>query len=287
MNLTLTPYARRHRNAVMALRFHSQRTHTHLDWHRAVNWLDRHEQRVYLVCEGERLIGFWGISEAMGGAAWVRLLAIHDRADATNTLSALWQTSQPYLYKQGIRRVFLLVSESWLEACLPEIGFEKYEMVVTMFRKQNETTLPDIAPHHIKVRDIYFDDLKHVLRIDNAAFPVPWQMSHDELYQSVRIASSTTLALQDNQIVGYQVSTRHQRHGHLARLAVDTTLQGRGIAKILLHHMIERTSRRGIRSISVNTQDTNMRSQHLYEQFGFQRNFYDLPVFSADVQEQV
>jgi hypothetical protein len=36
-------------------------------------------------------------------------------------------------------------------------------------------------------------------------------------------------------------------------------------------------------STTVNTQESNVRSQHLYTRFGFARNGYDLPVWMADI----
>jgi ribosomal protein S18 acetylase RimI-like enzyme len=47
----------------------------------------------------------------------------------------------------------------------------------------------------------------------------------------------------------------------------------------LLHHLVQTLNKRGVRSITVNTQDSNVRSQRLYQRYGFERNGFDLPVW--------
>ena len=283
INLTVMPYQRKYRDKVLELRFYSQRTHSHLDWHRPVNWLDRNEERVFLSCHNEDIIGFLGVSEPLNKSAWIRLVGLHHSADAAVVLKGLYHQAKQYLQQQGVERVFVLVGENWILPVLPDFGFEEYHQVVTLFRQQ--TALPPEKPHNVSIRQIYTENVDAVLNVDNAAFPTPWQMTRDELYQAVRIASSATLAVRQGDVVGYQIATRQRTRGHLARLAVHPDHQGSGIAAVLLRHMIETMQKRGMRSISVNTQDSNLISQKLYQRFGFQRNFFDLPVYVAHIEE--
>jgi ribosomal protein S18 acetylase RimI-like enzyme len=62
-------------------------------------------------------------------------------------------------------------------------------------------------------------------------------------------------------------------------LAILPAAQGQGVGAQLLSDMVMRFTRRGFRSFTVNTQETNERSQRLYQRFGFVRNGYDLPVW--------
>ena len=122
-------------------------------------------------------------------------------------------------------------------------------------------------------------DLDTITEIDHAAFTAPWQMSHDEIYQGMRVSAYSTLAMHNDQPVGYQITTTHGMNGHLARLAVHPSAQGSGIGGALLRDMLAWFRRRDILSITVNTQNSNVKSQRLYEVYGFQRNGYDLPVW--------
>jgi ribosomal protein S18 acetylase RimI-like enzyme len=92
-----------------------------------------------------------------------------------------------------------------------------------------------------------------------------------------------TVAERDSAIIGYQLSTLYFDGGHLARLAVHPSAQGGGVGAALLHDLIQRFMRRGVGSITVNTQASNTRSQRLYQRFGFERNGYDLPVWIAEI----
>lgn len=281
VTLATVPYERKHRNAVLSLRSYSRRTHSHLDWHQPQAWLDKYGHRVRLAYINRELMGFMAVSEALNHTAWIRLVALHDGAEAEAVLFALWQAAQDSFHEGRVNQVYILLTNNWLAPYLPDLGFAQCETVVTLFRQQTDLPLPpDIA---VMIRQAYSDDLPAILDVDHRAFAPPWQMSRDEMYQSLRLASSVTVAELAGQIVGYQTSTRHHLRAHLARLAVLPAFQGRRIAASLLHRLIEFCDDRGVRSMTVNTQDTNIRSQNLYLRYGFQRNFFDLPVWMAEV----
>jgi ribosomal-protein-alanine N-acetyltransferase len=129
------------------------------------------------------------------------------------------------------------------------------------------------------LRDAVLEDVPALRALDHAAFTPPWQMHTDELRQAVRYAASVTLALQEERLVGYQISTRHHTSAHLARLAVAPAQQGQGIGAALLHDLLTRFGRRGVRTMTVNTQQHNVQSLRLYARYEFQRNGFDLPVW--------
>ena len=49
--------------------------------------------------------------------------------------------------------------------------------------------------------------LEKVLEVDHLAFPSPWQLSHEEIRQAMRVAELTTVAEHQGEIIGYQIST--------------------------------------------------------------------------------
>src|SRR6185369_15396972 len=118
-------------------------------------------------------------------------------------------------------------------------------------------------------------DLAAILAVDNHAFTPPWQMERDELRAAVRISACCTVAERDGELIGYQLSTLYFDGAHLARLAVVPETQGIGMARALLIDLLRRFERRGVRTMTVNTQSSNTRSQRLYIGFGFERTGYD------------
>jgi len=87
----------------------------------------------------------------------------------------------------------------------------------------------------------------------------------------------------ENEVVGYQISTRHRAMGHLARLAVIPNRQGKRVGSMLLHDLLSKFDKRGIKSVTVNTQNSNQSSQRLYNHYGFERNGFDLAVWQKDI----
>jgi ribosomal protein S18 acetylase RimI-like enzyme len=108
-------------------------------------------------------------------------------------------------------------------------------------------------------------------------------MSASDLRQAMRMAASSTVAMMTTTIVGYQISTMYFDGSHLARLAVRPEIQTRGVGTALVSDVLRRFARRGVASMTVNTQLTNERSQHVYERLGFERNGYDLAVWTAAI----
>ena len=82
-------------------------------------------------------------------------------------------------------------------------------------------------------------------------------------------SAAATVALEDDQVVGYQLSTAGPMGGHLARLAVLPHLQGKGLGYALVYHVLDEFTRRGVEHVTVNTQSDNHASQSLYHKSGF------------------
>jgi len=281
MTLTISPYERKDRQVLLNLMFYSRRTHTHLDWERPGAWLNRPDGPVVLAHEGEKLVGFLGFSGNLNGASWLRLGAIASHSEPETILGALWQALASELRTQGTRIAAVLIVQPWLAAYLTELRFHHLEDVVTLHRN-NHQPVPDVL-NSVEIRPAYREDLPAITTVDHAAFTPPWQLSMTDLWQAQRSAALATVAVLNEQIVGYQISTRHAEAGHLARLGVLSGVQGKGIGASLLNDLIINLERRGVRGISVNTQMSNTRSQRLYERFGFRRNGFDLPVWVTEL----
>jgi ribosomal-protein-alanine N-acetyltransferase len=107
------------------------------------------------------------------------------------------------------------------------------------------------------------------VEIDNAAFGLDWKNSLEALELAYQQSSLARVAESGNEIVGYQYSTASSMGGHLARLAVKPSNQGRGIGYLLVYDVLEQFKRQGVMHITVNTQQKNSASLALYAKAGF------------------
>lgn len=282
-NPVITPYQRRHRHAVRDLLFRSYRVHTHLDWQESDQWLDDGERYpARLVWQGSKLVGILATSAPLNGTCWVRMAAVADHSDAQAITKLLWEDLVPELRGLGVRTVALLIIRNWITDYAAMLGFAYRDEIIT-FRRGRMDIPPESLPSGMSIRLSQAEDLPTLLDLDNRAFNAPWQMERDELRQAHRISASCTVAEIGGAMVGYQLSTLYFDGAHLARLAVAPEAQGKGVARALLIDLLHRFSRRGVHSMTVNTQISNARSQRLYTGFGFERTGYDLPVWTVNI----
>lgn len=275
----ITPLTRQHAEPLEDLIFQSYLAHSHFDWHSPLAWLkDAPHGPAYVAWRGQRMIGALALSAPLGGASWVRLVVFHHEVvDEAAILVKLWEAVLAEVAAYGIEAVYILITHSWLYGDLEELGFRPHEQIITLQRTGE--TLPLQRASSVTVRALNEADIPAVVTVDNSAFVPPWQMTHDDLYHARRITLAASGAFLDGGLVGYQMTTHHHYTGHLARLAVAPALQGHGVAHALLQDLLQRLFTHKIFTLSVNTQETNHRSQAVYQRFGFLRTGYDLPVW--------
>jgi ribosomal-protein-alanine N-acetyltransferase len=280
-DLVIIRYQRRDRRAARVLFERSYLTHVHLDWQERDHWLDTEPPLTWTAWRGTRMVGLLSMSEIMGGVSWIRLTAIDHDGDYSALFNRLWQHALPELRAAGIRQVALLILNDWITPHAARHGFTKYDEVVTFRRETPFLPAPDPSP--FRVRGMNAHELPTLIRIDQSTFVPPWQMSSVEIRAAERAASNVTVALLDQEVIGYQINTFFFDGAHLARLAVLPQYQGQGVGRALVYDMIARFARRGVYTISVNTQLSNIQSQNLYRRFDFTRTGYDMPVWMLDL----
>ncbi len=274
-SLTIAPYQRRHLQPVRDMLFHSSYVHTHLDWVDTDQWLESSDNLTLLAWQQGRLVGLLGLSSPLNGSSWIRLAAVSDHVDIEKIMCSLWNEFTPRLRQFNVQIIGLLVISDWIARYAPAMGFQYGEEIITLARSSHE--IPAALPNHPRIRVAEMRDIPQLATLDQTAFAPPWQMSLHDLRQAYRIASSCTVAEKDDRILGFQISTFFFDGAHLARLAVHPSAQGQGVGGALLGNLLERYLRRGIHIMTVNTQESNHQSRHLYQRFGFTPNGYDLP----------
>jgi len=234
-----------------------------------------------LAWHNEQLVGLMATSDPLNRTCWMRLVAVHEDSPVADVLHALWDGLSDELYGRGVRSVALLTMRNWIERYASEIGLRYIEDIITLSRTGSH--LPTLPPSNLVIRAAEIADIDTITQVDQAAFEAPWQLSLSEVRQAHRIAAISTVALLDDKIAGYQISTAHRNSAHLARLAVNPNMQSGGIGAALLRDVLERFIRRDIKTMTVNTQSSNLRSQRLYNRFGFHPNGYDMPVWMREL----
>ncbi len=111
-----------------------------------------------------------------------------------------------------------------------------------------------------------------VVALDHAAFPWLWWNSALE-FQNYLTAPEVELWVGrvDGVVAAYIGVTIYHHWGHLDRIAVDPARQGNGLGVASLAFAVRLLAQRGARRVGLSTQGNNVRSQCLYERFGFQR----------------
>jgi GNAT superfamily N-acetyltransferase len=280
----ITPYERHHRQKAVDLLFFSRRVNTHLDWQDSSRWLAAQTGVVWLAWDEEKLVGLVAASSPMDGVSWLRLVIVSDDVAAKSVLVQIWRVLVDALRAQSCHTVMVLAAEIWLLDYLSGLGFVPHEEIITLTRKSQP--LPAREPASGRISSAEMTDLESIVSVDALAFAPLWHMTPTDMRQAVRLVAIATVARLDARIVGFQLSTMHDRDGHLARLAVIPEIQGQGIGSALLYDLIQRLDRRDVKTLTVNTQRSNQRSLRVYERYGFVPNGYNLLVWKAQLQDQ-
>lgn len=153
---------------------------------------------------------------------------------------------------------------------MSDAGFQVIDRIVEYVRP--DCDLAGVASPVAQIRQYRSGDREAVLDLERHSFPWLWWNSVDEwdAYLATN-GVEVWLAEEAGVIAGYTSFTVHGRAGHLDRLAVHESLQGRGIGAALLVEALQRMGRSGVHQVALTTQQDNDRSQRLYERYGFRR----------------
>ncbi|MEZ4669089.1 MAG: GNAT family N-acetyltransferase [Anaerolineae bacterium] len=279
--LTITPYQRRHLQVIRDLIFHSNMVHIHLDWYESDQWLESDEAVVRLAWQSGRLVGILGLSKPLNQTSWIRMVGLLNYTEPQAVIKSLWNHITEDLRRELVQSVGILIINDWIIPYVTSLGFKYDETIITMERTNFELPQPHRDGPIVRVGELF--DLGQIVAVDQAAFAPPWQMANEDIRQAFRLASSCTVAKQQDQVVGFQLSTLYFDGAHLARLAVHPSVQGTGVGHALMMDLLERFQRRGVYMLTVNTQSSNHASRNLYTRFGFAPTGFDLPYWSAHI----
>jgi ribosomal protein S18 acetylase RimI-like enzyme len=168
-------------------------------------------------------------------------------------------------------------------------GLEMLEEVITYeadIGREPWTASSNLRPVRVNANDARRVDL--VTEMDQAAFPWLWRNNRAEFDVYLRTPGVDVFLIEvKGEPVAYFGVTLFSGWGHLDRIAVVPDQQGRGYGLEALGLAVEAMRQRGARRAGLSTQRTNLRSQRLYERFGFHRTSeHDYRLFGAWCQPE-
>jgi len=255
--------------------------HRHLDYRPPLDWINQHP---FLVLEKEgEITATLACPPDPPQISWIRLFATSARYSAIEAWELLFNHALNDLVENYHPSLVAAIPVSnWFIGDLIKSGFQETHQIVMLNWEGSE---PPKKLDRISsiIRPMVYNDLPTVQEIDGSSFVPMWQNSYACLEHSFRLSNLATVVELDGYIVGYQISIATSRGGHLARLAVTPSFQGKGIGIELLYDLLNRLILRRIHLLTVNTQKDNFASIALYNRAGFTKTGEELPIFQLNL----
>ncbi len=269
------PFHPAYRRQIQSMLTDSKYANAHLDWKGPRGWFQ--ETPFWVSVRRRRVGAALAVLSDMPGVAWWRVATVRDDLDPTEALAPLWDNVLPELSAQNVQIVAALALQDWVNDVAAELGFAHAHDVIALVRETN--TPPAPVESDVILRTILPHNIDAVAHVDNMAFRAPWAHSADMLQEALNTSAYATLAVLNDTIVGYQLTTQGTYGAHLARLAVLPGHQGQRIGRLLATDMIEHFMHKGVTNIGVNTQSDNENSLKLYQSLDFQLTGDGFPVW--------
>lgn len=257
------------------------RLHRHLDWFGVLEWLG--SQPFLIEKVRDQIIAILCTARENDTYAWIRAFGIQKSLPIKKHWTNLLRITKRELISADSNRLGALGLNPWFECLLSDSGFHK-ALDIVVLDWEGELPPEKKTKNPFEIRPMQIDDLTAIKKIDELAFDPPWQNSREGLVKAVQQPGINTVAIQNNDVIGYQISTTMTIYGHLARLAVLPELQHQGIGYALVYDLLQRLSLQGLWRITVNTQSDNLPSLNLYQKLGFKPTGEKIPVYELDLQ---
>ncbi|MBT7073965.1 MAG: GNAT family N-acetyltransferase [Anaerolineae bacterium] len=277
-NYQVRPALATDKQEIANLMFFERHVHQHLDWKHPTDWLG---SPFYWVLErNSRIMAVLACPQEKKESTWLRLFTHSESFPTEEAWEVLWEKAKGDLEKNGKVKVSAITVQSWMQALLKESGFVNEEEILMMaWEGKKKPEWPDLQD--VILREMKKTDLPEVVEVDTNAFMPIWQNPLPILEEVYAKAVSATVAETADGIVGYQISTYSPFGAHLARLAVRSEMQRKGIASLLISDLIGKLLTKKIARLSVNTQSKNERSLALYMKNGFEFTEEKYPLYSS------
>jgi ribosomal protein S18 acetylase RimI-like enzyme len=229
------------------------------------------------------LRGFMVVEPQPTESGLIIAAGVSDNWNVPAYLEALLPIMEEVLVDLELPALVHIGHSPWLNELLEGRGFRTREWVVTFERVGIEPPArPAVQP--AEIRTAHYNDLAALSLLDELAFDQLWHKPISNFREALARADSFAVAMVEERIVAYEWCEVHGEHAHLTRLAVHPAYQGRGIGAQLLYRAISDVLEHGANLITLNTQESNARSQALYKRFGFVNTPERIPVLRKSLK---
>jgi ribosomal-protein-alanine N-acetyltransferase len=251
----------------------------------AVHWLLERAWRTYLrfpaedvrfhlqsgmgwVVDDENQVSGFMLAEIQPScAALITAAAVSDDRQLVPRLDALLQRVEETARQKGATALAQIGYAPWLTGALDARGFATRDWVVTYeWQYQPVSVRGNLS---VTIRPAQQRDLPTLLALDASIFGPVWHKPIGNFEDALARAFIFTVAEEDGRLIGYQWSDKLQEHGHITRLAVRPDWENKGVGTRLLTEAMTAMVKAGTAWITLNTQESNLRSRMLYERHGF------------------
>jgi ribosomal protein S18 acetylase RimI-like enzyme len=249
----------------------------HLDWRTSLEWIGF--QPYYLLLRRNEILAAMAAPVDPDGVAWIRVFGASVEIPPEKLFPILLERCKKDLSSTQPRPVLAALGlQDWFRDTLEHNNFHLRQQIVVLGWDFNMR--PDRpVPENLVIRPMIAADLPAVATVDRLSFKQLWQNSLDALILAFHKASIASVAIIDDQIIGYQISTSTPINTHLARLAVNPVYQRKNIGYALVQDMLTSSLKLNCWQVTVNTQGDNIASLALYDSLGFTLTGESFPVY--------
>ncbi|WP_372696449.1 ribosomal protein S18-alanine N-acetyltransferase [Immundisolibacter sp.] len=146
----------------------------------------------------------------------------------------------------------------------------------------------DAAPGAGTLRAMTVADVAAVAAIEQRAYPAPQPWSAGIFRDCLRVGYLCQVLELDGAVAGYGILSIAAGEAHLLNVCVAPELQGRGLGRVLVLHMLDLADRFKAHTVYLEVRPSNAVARALYKSLGFRRigvrkSYY--PALPGDVRE--
>lgn len=119
----------------------------------------------------------------------------------------------------------------------------------------------------LNFRPMLISDIDSIMSIETTIYSHPW--TKGIFADCIKIGYLCFIAERDQQIYGYGAMSTGAGECHILNISVPKHLQGKGIGKQLLQHMLFQAKQQKVEMALLEVRESNQQAINLYENQGF------------------
>jgi ribosomal-protein-alanine N-acetyltransferase len=131
----------------------------------------------------------------------------------------------------------------------------------------NAEARPWLQAHEVRFRPMTLTDIDGVVKVERASYTFPWS---DGIFRDcVRVGYVCRVLEWQGDVSGYGIMSLGAGEAHILNVCVREDLRNRGIARALMHALLQYADGVEMRNVFLEVRPSNPAAIHLYESMGF------------------